>query len=647
MCGIAGVVYADRQRRPDPFVLRSMAAQLSHRGPDGEGFWIQPGIGLLHRRLSIIDLATGAQPMGNEDGSVQIAFNGEIYNFGELRQWLDTKGHRFRTQSDTETIVHLYEEMGEDVVSRLRGMFAFAIWDDSRRRLLLARDRLGIKPLYMYRDAEKVVFASEPKAILAHPGIYADVDVTALDDYLAFGTTIGTRSIFRGIEKLPAAHTLTISAGQMTQAPRRYWQLQFSAADDVSVESWIDRIRDKVSESVRGHLIADVPIGAFLSGGLDSSIVTTTAAAHHPALRTFSVGFDDQASSELPYARLIAAQCGTSHTEEVVTTDAVSLLDQLSFYYDEPFADSSAVPSFLVSKVAASQVKVVLSGDGGDEAFGGYARYKHDLAEARLRAALPRWFARGVIAPLAVRWPKSDWLPRPLRAKTALTNLSRPAGSAYANTMMLCRNPIRHTLLAPDLRSLVANGDPGAALRLAYDSAPSGDALAGMISADVGVTLPDDYLVKVDRASMAHGVEVRPPLLDHELLELTAQIPSRFKIARGETKWLLKRAYADMLPPELLKRPKQGFEMPVERWMRGPLKPLFEEVVLPRNAVVGTLIDQSTAQALMRDHARGVGNHGQVLWSLLVLAKWAERYMGSPAIPGRRGGTNLPSAAGA
>lgn len=644
MCGIAGILYADRHRRPDPLVLSRMAAQLSHRGPDGEGFWIQPGIGLLHRRLAIIDLATGAQPMGNEDGTVQIAFNGEIYNFGELRQWLDAKGHRFRTHSDTEVIVHLYEEMGEDVVTRLRGMFAFAIWDDARRALLLARDRVGIKPLYMYRDAEKVLFASEPKAILAYPGVCADVDVAALDDYLAYGTTIGARSIFRGIEKLPAAHVLTVSAGRMTHAPRRYWQLQFAPAEDVSVETWIDRIREKVSESVRGHLIADVPIGAFLSGGLDSSIVTTTAAAHHPALRTFSVGFDDQASSELPYARLVATQCATNHTEEIVTTDAVSLLDQLSFYYDEPFADSSAVPSFLVSRVASAQVKVVLSGDGGDEAFGGYARYKHDLAEARLRAALPGWFG-DVIAPIAERWPKSDRLPRPLRAKTALTNLSRPGGSAYANTMMVCRNPIRHALLASDLRSLVAARHPEGALRVAYDTAPACDALAGMIAADVGVTLPDDYLVKVDRASMAHGLEVRPPLLDHELLELTAQIPSRFKISRGETKWLLKRAYAEILPPALLQRPKQGFEMPVERWMRGALRPVFEDVVLPPTAVVASLIDQPAARALMRDHARGAGNHGQVLWSLLVLAKWAERYLGRPAIPDWREGATLPSAA--
>jgi asparagine synthase (glutamine-hydrolysing) len=608
-----------------------MSARLAHRGPDGEGEWVRPGVALLHRRLSIIDLATGDQPMGNEDGSIQVVFNGEIYNFEELRRWLQSKGHQLRTRSDTEVIVHLYEEVGEELVTRLRGMFAFALWDQNRGRLLLGRDRLGIKPLYLFRDETKLVFASEPKAILAHPDIAAQVDITALEDYLTFGVTSGPQSIFRGIEKLPPAHLLVATAGRLTHAPRRYWNLQFEPDSDATAGQWMEQVRSKIEESVRGHLLADVPVGAFLSGGLDSSIVTLTAAALQPGLRTFSVGFDHQSFNELPYARMIADKYGTTHTEETVTADAVALLDELSYYYDEPFGDSSAVPTFLLSKVARQHVKVALSGDGGDEAFGGYARYAHDLEEAKLRAMLPAWFRQSVVSPIASAWPKADRLPRPLRAKTRLTNISRSGAGAYANTLAVCRNPMRRSLVAGDIRSKLNGYDPEARLRAAYGTAPADDPLAGMISADVSVVLPDDYLVKVDRASMANGLEVRPPLLDHELLELTARMPSRFKIAGGETKWLLKQCYADALPGELRRRPKQGFEMPVERWMAGPLQPLFESEVLKPGAAVAGLIDQQTAGTLLRDHVRGAARHGQLLWNLLVLAKWAERYVGAGA----------------
>ena len=632
MCGIAGVLYADRHRPPASPVLRTMAARLAHRGPDGEGIWTQPGIGLIHRRLSIIDLATGDQPMANEDGSIHVVFNGEIYNFHELRRWLESRGHRFRTHSDTEVIVHLYEEAGPELVARLRGMFAFAIWDASQRTLLLARDRVGIKPLYIFRDAEKFLFASEPKAILAHPRVDPEVDVSALEDYLAYGVTTGTQSIFKGIEKVAPAHVLVVSADRLACPPRRYWQLHFTADHDLSLDRWVGEVRAKVDDAVRGHLLADVPVGAFLSGGLDSSIVTMTAASMQPGLQTFSVGFDDRTFNELPYARLVAEQCRTAHREEIVTADAVSVLDELSYYYDEPFADSSAVPTFLISKVARAHVKVALSGDGGDEAFGGYARYAHDLREATVREWLPTWVREVVLSRIAPRWPKADWLPRPLRARTLLTNISLPAASAYANTLAVCRQPLRRRLLAPDLRATLNGYDPASRVRDAYATAPGDDPLAGMIAADVGVTLPDDYLVKVDRASMANGLEVRPPLLDHELLELTARIPSRYKVSQGETKWLLKQAYAQHLPGGLLQRPKHGFEMPVDRWMAGPLQPVFESQVLPAAAPIGGLIDQQTARALLRDHVRGVARHGQVLWSLLVLAKWAERYLNRSSV---------------
>lgn len=630
MCGIAGILYADSARPVDPTVAKSLGDAIAHRGPDAEGFWSQAGIGLVHRRLSIIDLAGGDQPIGNEDGSVQVVFNGEIYNFQELRAGLEAKGHHFRTRSDTEVLVHLYEEYGEQLVERLRGMFAFALWDCRRRSLVLGRDRLGIKPLYVYRDADKLLFGSELKAILAHPGVVRDLDPAALEEYLAFGMVCGSSSIFRRIEKLPPAHVLVVGAGTLDRPARRYWQLRIEPDHGPSAEEWQERIRAKIAETVRLHLIADVPVGAFLSGGVDSSVIVACCAGQtNGRLQTFSIGFREESFNELPYARQVAAQFGTQHVEEIVTPDAVRLVDELAHYYDEPFADSSAIPTYLVSQLAARSVKVVLSGDGGDEAFGGYARYAHDLKEAALRNWMPSWFRRAVLGPLARRWPKMDWLPRPLRAKTRLTNLSLDAGEAYGNTMNLCRLPLRRQLLARDVAAGLNGHRPEQRFQDGFRTAPPNDPLGGMIAADVGVTLPDDFLVKVDRASMAHGLEVRPPLLDHELFELAARIPSRFKIHRGETKWILKQAYQNRLPADILWRPKHGFEIPVDMWLRGPLQPMFEATVLDPQARVGNLVDQAKVRKLYRDHLQGGGRHGCVLWSLLVLARWTETYFRS------------------
>jgi asparagine synthase (glutamine-hydrolysing) len=632
MCGIAGVLYADPERPVEPALLRAMGQSIAHRGPDAEGFLNESGLGLVHRRLSIIDLSGGDQPLGNEDGSVQVVFNGEIYNFQELRHGLEARGHRFRTHSDTEILVHLYEDEGEDLVRRLRGMFAFALWDRTNRRLLLARDRLGIKPLYVYRDAEKLLFGSELKAILAYPGLERQVDAEALEDYLAFGMVPGSRSIFRGIEKLPPAHTLTVRAAELGAAPRRYWRLRVEPDHRPTADEWQEAVRAKVSEAVRLHLIADVPVGAFLSGGVDSSIVVASAAgAGRGPMQTFSIGFREESFSELPYARQVAERFGTRHTEEIVTPDAVSLLDDLAWFYDEPFADSSAIPTFLVARLAARSVKVALSGDGGDEAFGGYARYAHDLKEAAVRRRLPQWFRRRVLGPLARVWPKADWLPRRLRAKTLLTNLSLDAGAAYANTLSVCRPPLRRGLLAPDVAATLNGHRPGRLIETDYATAPAEDALGGMMAADVGTILPDDFLVKVDRASMAHGLEVRPPLLDHELMELAARIPAGWKVRGGETKWVLKEAFRSRLPDAAVNRPKRGFELPIDAWLRGPLRDTFEAGVLDTRARVRDFVDQATARKLYRAHLSGTGHHGGVLWALLVLARWADRHLCSPS----------------
>lgn len=627
MCGIAGILYRDSSRPIALELLTAMGDAIAHRGPDAEGFWTEPGVGLVHRRLSIIDLASGDQPLGNEDGSVQVVFNGEIYNFHELRAGLEARGHRFRTRSDTEVLVHLYEEHGEQLVERLRGMFAFALWDRRQHRLLLARDRLGIKPLYIYRDADKLIFGSELKAILAHPGVARELNPEALEEYLAFGMIGGASSIFRRIEKLPPAHVLTVWPEALDRPARRYWQLRIEPDHGPTAEEWQERIRAKLAESVRLHLIADVPVGAFLSGGIDSSAVVAAAANYGTNLQTFAIGFHEEAFSELPHARRVAELFGTRHVEEIVTPDAVTLLDELTHYYDEPFADASAVPTFLVSRLASRSVKVVLSGDGGDEAFGGYARYAHDLKEAVLRRRMPRWLRQGVFGPAARIWPKADWLPRLLRAKTLLTNLALEPDAAYANTLTQCRLPLRRQLLAATLTAQLNGYTPEQIVCDLYAMAHPGDPLAGMIAADVGTVLPDDFLVKVDRASMANGLEVRPPLLDHELLELAARIPSRLKVRRGETKWIFKQSLRSCLPAEILTRRKQGFELPVDSWLRGPLRSLFEDAVLCSRTPIAELIDQEAVRRLYQSHLKRIGRHGPILWALLVLARWTERYL--------------------
>jgi asparagine synthase (glutamine-hydrolysing) len=629
MCGIAGVVYRDPERPVEPGVLAAMAAAVAHRGPDAEGFYRAPGVGLAHRRLSIIDLAGGDQPIANEDGSVQVVFNGEIYNYRPLRGQLEARGHRFRTQSDTEVLVHLYEEHGEDLVTRLRGMFAFAIWDAGRRRLMLARDRVGLKPLYTYGDAEKFLFGSELKAILAHPGVDRRIDPAAVEDYLALGMVPGSRSIFRAARKLPPAHVLSIRAEDLGAAPRRYWRLQIEPDHSRTPEQWQEAIEAKVAETVAAHRIADVPVGAFLSGGLDSSVmVAAQAALSETPVQTFSIGFREAGFSELPYARQVAERFGTQHTEEIVTPEAAGVLDDLVRFYDEPFADSSAIPTLWVSRLARRHVKVVISGDGGDEAFGGYSRYTHDLREAGLRRLLPGWLRRGLLGPLGRIWPKVDWLPRPLRAKTRLVNLSLDEAEAYANTLSLCRMPLRNRLLAPELVAELGGYRPEEQIAAHYTSALAGDSLARMLATDVNTLLPDDFLTKVDRASMSCGLEVRPPLVDHELLELAASIPSEYKVRGRETKWIFKKTFARRLPEGLAWREKHGFEIPIDRWLRGPLGEVFEAAVLSPQARVASLVNQAQAERLYRAHRGGLGRHGGVLWSLLVLARWTEEYLG-------------------
>jgi asparagine synthase (glutamine-hydrolysing) len=627
MCGIAGVFHADASLPIDAELPRRMAGRIAHRGPDGVGFWNGRGVAFAHRRLSIVDVEGGRQPMSNEDGRVQVVFNGEIYNHLELRAWLESRGHRFANRSDTEVLVHLYEEFGQELVHKLRGMFAFAIWDDRRDQLFLARDRLGLKPLYLARTADRLLFASEPKAILADLTISRQVDPRSLEDYLCFGMVVSPRSIFAGIEQLAPGHTLLVGRDSIHASSRCYWTPTYKT-ENRRIEDWRDALHAKLEEVVRLHLMSDVPLGAFLSGGVDSgTLLALMRRFSSNSIRTFTIGFLERDFSELPQARATAAMHGTIHTEQVISPNQTSLLEEMTEYFDEPLADTSKVPTFLVAKLAASSVKVALSGDGADEAFAGYPRYQHDLREDQLRRRLPEWFRRTALREASKLWPRGRWLPRPFRLAQVMENISHDAATATAISMAYCRLPWRRRLLHRDVVAELGRHDPKDAIRHAFRQAPAGDIVAGMTAADFGVLLPDDYLVKVDRAGMAHGLEVRPPFLDHEFIELACTIPSELKIRDGVGKWILKQSITDLVPEENIRLPKRGFNVPVNRWLSGPLRQHFEDMVLDQRGPLAPFLNLGMAEKMFYKHVTGQVRNGQVLWSLLVLSHWANRYL--------------------
>jgi asparagine synthase (glutamine-hydrolysing) len=629
MCGIGGVIYAGSPP-PDAGRLAALSTSLAHRGPDGSGTFRAPGVALVHRRLAVIDPTGAAQPMATPGGTHQITYSGEIYNFRELRRDLEARGHRFRTQSDTEVVLNLVAEYGAAGVTRLRGMFAFGIWDAGRRQLFLARDRLGIKPLYLARVPGAVWFASEPHALAAAGVVAPEPDPLAVDDYFAFGMTLAPRSFFRGVEQLPPGHALLIEPGDLAGRPRRYWSLAFDP-DPKPDRDWESAVRDAVDEAVGAHLVADVPVGAFLSGGVDSGAVVASAARQSAApLSTFAIGFDQAEYCELPYSRLVAGAYGTRHEPETLKPDMAGWLDLLTRAFDEPLADVSAVPTLMASRLAARSVKVALSGDGGDEAFGGYPRYVHDDREDRVRRRLPDWL-RTALGYAGRAWPPAEAWPKPLRLKTALTNLSLPAAAAYANTLTLCRQPLRHRLVRPEfVRAVRGRGHlPAEAVRAAFAAGEPAGCLAGMMSADLSVVVPDDYLVKVDRASMYFGLEVRPPLLDHRLLEFAAGLPADWRVRGGRTKWGFRRAMAGRLAPDLLSRRKTGFVIPVDEWLRPgmPLHALLADVLASPSAPLDRFVDRRVGRKVFADHSAGRGGHGRLLWAILVLARWADRYL--------------------
>ncbi len=624
MCGIAGIFHADLSSAASPQLLQRMTAALAHRGPDGEGFHLDGPAGLGHRRLSIIDVGGGKQPIFNEDRTQAIVFNGEIYNFGPLRELLVQKGHRFQTRSDTEAIVHAYEEFGERCVEHLRGMFAFAIWDGARRELFLARDRLGIKPLYYYWDGRKLLFASEIKALLEDPTVERTLDPLAIDDYLTYLYVPAPRTIFKNIYKLPPAHTLTVSGGRLTV--REYWDLSFEPRSTATESECAGGLLEKLRESVSIHLMSEVPLGAFLSGGIDSSaVVGIMAGLLDQPVNTASIGFREHGFDELPYANLVAQRYRTRAVQKTVEASAVKILDDLAWHFDEPFADSSAVPTYYVSQVAREQVTVCLSGDGGDESFAGYRRYRIDAAENRLRRFMPTAL-RGPAAAFARVYPKADWLPRVFRGKTLLTNLSLSPEEAYFHTMSWFSPAMKRQLYRDTLSRAVGDYDPYSVMRAHFDRTRGWDPLSRIQYVDIKTYLVDDILTKVDRASMAHSLEVRVPLLDHEVVEYAAALPARYKLRAGEGKYILKKALAGIVPTEILDRRKMGFSIPLAGWLRGDLKGLFEDRVLARDAFVGSLFDTTAIARWWGQHQRGTRDYSAHLWALLVLESWAGKF---------------------
>ena len=639
MCGICGIYNFDGQP-VDNDLLQKMNNTLVHRGPDDEGYYVNTGrlggweagrkgrgnIGLGHRRLSIIDLDSGKQPMGNEDGSVQVVFNGEIYNFLELRQQLQSKGHIFRTRSDTEVLVHGYEEWGVECVHRLRGMFAFAIWDEEEKILFLARDRLGIKPLYYYCDRHRIIFASELKAILEDLTVSKDLDLEALSDYLSFGYVPCPKTIFKSICKLPPGHVLIRSVAGIEV--KQYWDLKFQPDIHTSADEFCERIVETLEESIRLRLISDVPLGAFLSGGIDSSVVVAIMSRliRNPVV-TNSIGFTRREYSELDYARSTSKLFATDHHEYVVSPDAVDVVNRLSRYFDEPFADSSSIPTYYVSKMTRKNVTVALSGDGGDENFAGYRRYYFDRLENSMRAILPASFRQHVIGSLARIYPKADWLPQMFRAKTLLTNISQDPVYGYFNSMSHFLPEMKNSVLSPEIKRNLRGYNSIDVFRRHYENADTGDTLSRIQYVDFKTYLVDDILTKVDRASMANSLEVRVPILDHKFVELVAQIPSYLKLNGKTSKYIFKKAVGRLLPDEILNRKKMGFSIPVCEWLKKELKPLVHDTILSKTFEERALFNTQYVHWLYKQHVSGMRDFTQPLWALLSFELWARRFM--------------------
>jgi len=631
MCGIVGKVWREAERPVDADIIARMQRCIVHRGPDEEGAYLAAPVGFGFQRLAIIDVACGHQPMQNDDGSVVLVFNGEIYNFPQLREELEGLGRRFNTRSDTETILRGYEQWGKGVVWRLRGMFAFAIWDRRTRTLLLARDRVGKKPLYFAHFKrggadESLVFASELKAILADPAARRDVDLPALSHYLTYQYVPHPWSIYQGIEKLPPSHLLTYCDGELKI--ERYAELTYEPKRSVSLDDAAAEALAQLEEAARVRLMSEVPLGCFLSGGIDSSAVVAMMRKHIAGpLRTFSIGFREEAWNELPYARRVAEQFETQHEEFIVEANALECLGMLAWHFDEPFADTSAIPTYYLSKMTRQHVTVALNGDGGDESFAGYSRYKGFAAFNRYKK-IPRALRQLMQKP-------SAWATAALPSNARLDLLAyanrvslQPEERIYVETMVIFRDYQKSRLLSPGVRAALASG--GASELITEGIMRDGrarDPIDKMMHADIEMYLPGALLPKVDRMTMAVSLEGRSPFLDAELMQWAARLPADVKFREGETKFLLKYALRDIFPRDFLYRPKMGFGVPIGDWFRGQLKPLLHEMLLGSRARQRGWLDMQYVERLVNDHVSGRHAHPHRLWSLLMLETWAQTFL--------------------
>jgi asparagine synthase (glutamine-hydrolysing) len=623
MCGIAGFVESAASAPTSAgderaALVRAMCGAIRHRGPDDEGVWVGEGAALGMRRLSIIDLATGHQPIHNEDRTVWIVFNGEVYNFGELRRELEARGHRFYTATDTEAIVHAYEEWGTSAIGRLRGMFGLAIWDVPRATLLLARDRVGIKPLHYAEAGGRLYFGSEIKSILCAPEVSRDLDADALDHYLSFLYTPRDTSIFRGVKKLPPGHLLVWQDGRARL--ERYWQIASNEPFRGSEDDAAARLREVLADAVRSHLVSDVPLGAFLSGGIDSSVVVgLMAEAGGAPVKTFSIGFDEPAFDELEHARRVANHFGTDHHELVVRPDALAILDRLIAHFDEPFADSSAIPTWYVSEMARRHVTVVLSGDGGDELFGGYDRYLPHPRVAAFDRLGPKALRR--VAALA-----ADRLPHGVRGKNFLRHVGRDERGRYLDAIRFFSVDEKPDLLSADVRRQLHGPDPETRLARHFERFASLPWASQMMRFDAETYLPEDVLTKVDRMSMAHSIESRVPLLDNEVIGFAGSLPAALKIKDGRRKHILKEVAASLLPPGMVDRRKQGFGVPLGVWFRGNLRELFADTLLSPRALQRGYFQPAFVRLLVNEHVSGKRDHTLRLWQLVVFERWHQQY---------------------
>ena len=631
MCGLAGIVLS-KHGHLDERVLLAMRDVQRHRGPDEAGIYLGEGVGLGHRRLSIIDLSHGQQPMVDDAAGLALIYNGELYNFKALRSELEALGVVFVSHSDTEVLLRAWQHWGEACLPRLVGMFAFAVWDLRAQRVFLARDQLGIKPLYYgFTSTGDLVFASELKGLLSHPGVERRLDPQALEDYLAFGYVPDPKSIYRGIFKLPPGHWLSWHAGESAPVACQYWDVPFNLDPELREGEACAKLRTLLDDAVASQMIADVPLGAFLSGGVDSSAVVASMSRMAPEpVNTCSIGFDHSGFDETAYARQVAKHLGTTHFEERVSSQDYDLLDMLAGIYDEPFADSSALPTWRVCQLARKHVTVALSGDGGDENFAGYRRYRLHAWESGLRARLPLALRKPLFGLLGRIYPKADWAPRPLRAKTTLQALACDDVEAYFHSVSITSAAMRQQLYSPAFKRELQGYSALAVFRAHAKRAPTDHPLLLAQYLDLKTWLPGDILTKVDRASMAHSLEVRVPLLDHRLVAWASSLPPALKLKGGTGKYILKKALEPDLPHDVLYRTKMGFSVPLAAWLRGPLAKRVREALLGGAVAKCGYFEPSTLDRLVREHADSRRDHSATLWSLLMLDAFLRR-MQEPA----------------